>query len=124
VFHSLLLVQSATFWWVSSKCSNFTMWLVKIQKGEIFWSRCELFMGNMYSISNQRVKAINQLKWCVFNSYLECCMINIQNHVYVFIPINVVFIHQLSKQWTNDFFDRLSLSITLWLRSYALVENG
>jgi hypothetical protein len=50
VFHSLLLVQSTTSWQVSSKCFNSTMWLIKILEGNFFWSRCELFMGNMYSI--------------------------------------------------------------------------
>ncbi len=31
------------------------------------------------------------------------------------IPISAIFIHQLSKQWTNDIVGGLYLSITLWV---------
>jgi hypothetical protein len=81
VLHSLLHVQSTASSRVSSKCSNSTMQLIKIHVGEKFRSRCELFMGNMYSLASKgkghkpvETLCVRWLPWMLRGKHIESCV--------------------------------------------------
>jgi hypothetical protein len=113
---------AAYYWKVLNKGYNFALDFTSI-KGlhKKLWREISVNIwiahGQQIFYWHQRVKAINKLKRCVSSDYIKCCAVSIQNHVHVLIPISVILIHQLNKQWTNDFVGGFCLSITLWIIS-------
>jgi hypothetical protein len=101
MFHSFLFFQSTTSWWVSSKCSNFTMQLVRIQEGENFgwdvncsWATCILLASKGKGHNLVEMVCVWWLPWMLCDKHTKSCVSKCSSQWVLFS-----FTNFLSNEW-------------------------